>query len=179
MIAKWLGCGARVAPVSDLDRLLRQVEELKQLAVRPDDSWMDNMSNEELRALGKRVRTVADGLSGIQTKLSKQVGGGAPRPPVARPATAGGSLGSIVRRDTAASSFSPPPTASPSQPPARNLFPNQGGAMDLGNPMGRRRVGGAAPPPEVTSQPQAPYRPNFPVPKPGETPPRGRTRRPF
>ena len=42
--------------MSDLDRLLQQVEELKRLANRPDDSWMDNMSNEELRALGRLDR---------------------------------------------------------------------------------------------------------------------------
>jgi len=59
--------------MSDLDRLLQQVEELKKLATQPDDSWMDNMSNEELPGAGPRVRKVADGLTGLQGQLQGKV----------------------------------------------------------------------------------------------------------
>ena len=122
---------------------MQQVEELKRLATRPDDSWMDSMSNEELQALGKRVRKVADGLSGLQSKLVSGTPAPVRRPPTTAPSS--GSLGSIVRRDTAATSggasqWKPPAPAKPAQSP----FPGQSGAMDLGSPM-RRRVGGAAP----------------------------------
>lgn len=143
--------------MSDLDRLLQQVEELKRLANLPDDSWMDNMSNEELQALGKRVRKVADGLSGLQGQLQRQIPANPVRPIPRGPQGAGltprvataGSLGSIVRQDQ----------GSPAPQPA--------GAADLGNPMQRRRN---APPREAPSgaprpQPPAPHRPA------GETPP--------
>src|ERR1051326_3717591 len=99
--------------MSDLDRLLAQVEELKKLAQRPDDSWMNSMSNEELKSLGKRVRKVADGLSTMQTQLRSQVASASahrPMPqrapsPAPMPQRAGaGSLGSMVRRDTSATS---------------------------------------------------------------------------
>ena len=128
--------------MSDLDRLLQQVEELKRLAQRPDDSWMDSMSNEELAALGKRVRKVADGLSGLQGQLQKQASSNPIRPVVNRRAASSGSLGSMVRRDTGAT---PGPAAAPPAPakPYRNPFPgaNQD-AADLSNPMRRRRPPG-------------------------------------
>jgi len=130
--------------MSDLDRLLQQVEELKKLANRPDDSWMDNMSNEELQALGKRVRKVADGLSGLQGQLQRKTPSNPMKPLIPRrgapqgagskargaPQGAGsnkragtsGSLGSIVKRDQG----SPPPA--PQQA-------NEG--IDLSNPMQR------------------------------------------
>ena len=84
--------------MSDLDRLLQQVEELKRLARLPNDSWMDNMSNEELRALGKRVRKVADGLSGLQGQLQRQTPSNPINPLVARRAGTSGSLGTMVKR---------------------------------------------------------------------------------
>jgi hypothetical protein len=152
--------------MSDLDRLLQQVEELKKLANRPDDSWMENMSNEELQALGKRVRKVADGLSGLQGQLQRKTPSNPMKPLIPRrgaPQGAGskgragtsGSLGSIVKRDQG----SPPPA--PQQA-------NEG--IDLSNPMQRRRH---APPREAPSaaprpQPPAPQRPA------GETPPPGK-----
>src|ERR1700704_2084810 len=76
--------------MSDLDRLLQQVEELKRLATQPDDSWMDNMSNEELRALGQRVRKVADGLSGLQGQLQRKTPSNPNTPPHPQ---AGGDVG--------------------------------------------------------------------------------------
>ena len=109
--------------MSDLDRLLKQVEELKKLATRPDDSWMDSMSTKELQALGKRVRKVADGLSGLQSQLQRQVPSSSPmRPMVSRRAASSGSLGDMVRRDQAS--------------PAAKLVPE---GTDMSNPMRRRR----------------------------------------
>jgi hypothetical protein len=108
--------------VSDLDRLLLQVEELKKLATRPDDSWMDTMSTEELQALGKRVRKVADGLSGLQSQLQRQVPSNPMKPVVSRRAATSGSLGDMVKRDQAS--------------PAPKQVPE---GVDLSNPMRRRR----------------------------------------
>jgi len=125
--------------VSDLDRLLAQVEELKRLAMRPDDSWMNSMSTEELQSLGKRVRKVADGLSGLQSQMiQKNRGGGiapgarpaAPRSPSPVQRAGGGSLGNIVRRDSSGGSGGA----------------GGSGGMDMSNPMGRRRSGGTTPP---------------------------------
>jgi hypothetical protein len=112
--------------VSDLDRLLQQVEELKKLATQPDESWMDNMSNEELQALGKRVRKVADGLSGLQGQLQRKTPTNPMKPLIPKRAGTSGSLGSIVRRDQG-------PAAAP--PPVQHA----GEAADLSNPMRRRR----------------------------------------
>lgn len=172
--------------MSDLDRLLAQVEELKRLAQRPDDSWMNAMSTDELQALGKRVRKVADGLTGLQQQMiQKNRGASTPpgvRPPVSRAPSpvqrsASGSLGSIVRRDSSG--------------PAAG-----GGGMDLSNPMGRR--GGGSIPPEApparrpggpassapssgqSSAPKAGWKP--PWAEPGNNPPdggRGRNRPTF
>jgi hypothetical protein len=141
--------------MSDLDRLLQQVEELKKLANRPDDSWMDNMSNEELQALGKRVRKVADGLSGLQGQLQRKTPSNPMKPLIQRRAGTSGSLGSMVKRDQGS------PAPAPQQA-------NEG--IDLSNPMQRRRH---APPREAPSaaprpQPPAPLRPA------GETPPPGK-----
>jgi len=141
--------------MSDLDRLLQQVEELKKLAKLPDDSWMDNMSNEELQALGKRVRKVADGLSGLQGQLQRKAPVNPMKPLILKRAATSGSLGSMVKRDQG----SPPPA--PQQT-------NEG--IDLSNPMQRRRH---APPREAPSaaprpKPPAPQRPA------GETPPPGK-----
>jgi hypothetical protein len=109
--------------MSDLDRLLQQVEELKRLAKLPDDSWMDHMSNEELQALGKRVRKVADGLSGLQSQLQRQVPSNPMKPVISRRAATSGSLGSMVKRDQ--------------QSPA----PQQAAeGADLSNPMRRRNA---------------------------------------
>jgi hypothetical protein len=110
--------------MSDLDRLLQQVEELKKLATQPDDSWMDNMSNEELQALGKRVRKVADGLSGLQGQLQRKTPTNPMKPLIPRRAGTSGSLGSMVKRDQG--------SAAPPQQQA-----NEG--ADLSNPMRRRR----------------------------------------
>jgi len=165
--------------MSDLDRLLQQVEELKKLAVRPDDSWMDTMSNDELVALGKRVRKVAGGLSGLQSQLRRQVPSNPMKPVLPQRAAATGSLGSMVRRDTsgsarppAASSFSPPAPASPAKP-YQNPFPVAASdAADLSNPMQRRR--GVIP----REAPAGPPRPKPPMGQRGgtETPPPGRRR---
>ena len=132
--------------MSDLDRLLQQVEELKKLANRPDDSWMDNMSNEELQALGKRVRKVADGLSGLQGQLQRKTPSNPMKPLIQRRAGTSGSLGSMVKRDQGS------PAPAPQQA-------NEG--IALSNPMQRRRH---APPREAPSaaprpQPPAPQRP--------------------
>jgi hypothetical protein len=143
--------------MSDLDRLLQQVEELKKLATQPDDSWMDNMSNEELQALGRRVRKVADGLSGLQGQLQRQAPTNPMKPLIPKRAGTSGSLGSVVKRDQ----------GSPAAP-----FPAQQGSegVDMSNPMQRRRQ---APPREAPSgaprpQPPARQRPA------GETPPPGK-----
>jgi len=156
--------------MSDLDRLLQQVEELKRLAMRPDDSWMDNMSNEELRALGKRVRKVADGLSGLQGQLQRQTPSNPMKPLISRRAGTSGSLGSMVKRDQG----SPAPQRAGATPPApggrpyQNPFPGRQApdAADLSNPMQRRRN---APPREAPSVPH----PGIPPARrpAGETPP--------
>jgi hypothetical protein len=140
--------------MSDLDRLLQQVEELKKLANRPDNSWMDNMSNEELQALGRRVRKVADGLSGLQGQLQRKVPSNPMKPIIAKRAGMGGSLGSMVQRDQG-----PPPPAQQADEGA-----------DLSNPMQRRRH---APPREA---PSGPPRPQAPAPErqAGDTPPPGK-----
>src|SRR2546422_4845391 len=128
--------------MSDLDRLLQQVEELKRLAKLPDDSWMDNMSNEELQALGKRVRKVADGLSGLQGQLQRQTPSNPIKPMIARRAGTSGSLGSMVKRDQgspAPQRGAPPPAPAPK--PYQNPFPARqaNDAADVSNPMHRRR----------------------------------------
>lgn len=135
--------------MSDLDRLLAQVEELKKLAQRPDDAWMNSMSNEELRSLGKRVRKVADGLSVMQTQLRSQVataqGHAAASRQVAAPPpmpqrAASGSLGNMVRKDTSATTPAPAgPSSEPSKQgynPFREHMASKG--MDLSNPLARR-----------------------------------------
>ena len=153
--------------MSDLDRLLQQVEELKRLALRPDDSWMDNMSNEELRALGKRVRKVADGLSGLQGQLQRQTPSNPIKPLIAKRAGTSGSLGSMVKRDQG--SPAPARPAPPAAPrPYQNPFPGRQApdAADLSNPMQRRRN---APPREA---PSVPHPGTPPALRPaGETPP--------
>src|SRR3982074_2916271 len=121
--------------MSDLDRLLQQVEELKKLATRPDDSWMDNMSNEELQALGRRVRKVADGLSGLQGQLQRKVPSNPMKPLIPRRAGTSGSLGSTVRRAQGS-----PVAPFPAQPASEGA--------DMSNPMQRRRH---APPRETPS----------------------------
>ncbi|HMC09052.1 MAG TPA: hypothetical protein VKL22_07015 [Actinomycetota bacterium] len=117
--------------MSDLDRLLAQVEELKRLANRTDDSWMDNMSNEELLALSRRVRKVADGLSGLQARLQQSV----PQNPM-KPL--------LPRRAAPRPAPAPPVPGPVPRPPAA--------APDLSNPMQRRGVGGASIPREGPRQ---------------------------
>jgi len=172
--------------MSDMDRLLAQVEELKRLAARPDDSWMERMSTEELQALGKRVRKVADGLTGLQGQLAKNNPGARPVSPSApRAAQRGsaGSLGSMVRKDTTGSvgnQWTPP--ARPERP-AVNPFPMAQTGGDLANP-GRRRVGGggapretgSAAPPQPNTGPYAPWAPKLQKPPADEGPPRTRRR---
>jgi len=159
--------------MSDLDRLLQQVEELKKLATQPDDSWMDNMSNEELQALGRRVRKVADGLTGLQGQLQGKVPTNPMKPLIPKRAGTSGSLGSMVRRDQGSPARPPggPVAAAPPQP-SRSPFPAQQAneGVDLSNPMQRRRH---APPRETPSaaprpQPPAPQRPAGEVPPPGK-----------
>lgn len=155
--------------MSDLDRLLKQVEELKALAQRPDDTWMEKMSNDELRALGKRVRKVADGLTGLQGQLMRSVPRGTVKPtsrPVPPQRAASGSLGSMVRRDTVPTTPQGPPP--PTSALRVNPFPGRASDADLSNPMQRRR--GAIP----REAPPAAPRPAEPWRKPGETPPPGR-----
>jgi hypothetical protein len=169
--------------VSDLDRLLAQVEELKKLATRPDDSWMDSMSTEELQALGKRVRRVADGLSGLQSQLTSGASRpGSPRPPQVAQRSGAGPLGNLVKKDAGSTSRSQwsPPAAKPAAP---SPFPGAA-SNDLSNPMSRRRVGGAATPREAPPAPRGGVPPQRVPPwqkKPGgETPPpRGRNRPTF
>ncbi len=149
--------------MSDLDRLMAQVEELKRLAMRPDDSWMNSMSTEELQALGKRVRKVADGLSGLQNQMIQKnrgaiARGSVPRAPSPVQRSGGGSLGNIVRRDSGGAA------------------PSGGRGMDMSNPMGRRRVGGAstpseAPPARRPGGPAAPGPGSAPAPNSGWKPP--------
>ncbi|HEU5002162.1 MAG TPA: hypothetical protein VFW71_05210 [Actinomycetota bacterium] len=150
--------------MSDMDRLLAQVEELKRLAARPDDSWMERMSTEELKALGKRVRKVADGLTGLQGQLARNNPGArpvSPSGPTAAQRGSAGSLGSMVRRDTATGAGTQwtPPAAQPTRP-AVNPFPMAQTGGDLANP-GRRRVGGGGAPRESgPAAPAAPQQPN-------------------
>lgn len=159
--------------MSDLDRLLQQVEELKRLATRPDDSWMEKMSNEELVALGKRVRKVADGLTGLQGQLRRQAPSNPVKPVIHTRVGSTGSLGSIVKGDQGSSAH-PPATAPPqgvaNPVPYRNPFPGQANeGVDLSNPMQRRRN---APPREGASGAPTP-RP--PMPRgAGEAPPPGK-----
>src|SRR6266567_7222052 len=131
--------------MSDLDRLLAQVEELKKLANRPDDSWMTSMSTEELNSLGKRVRKVADGLTGLQGQLQRQLPNVRAPAPMPQRAASAGSLGNMVRRDTSATAPSPaaPPGEQPRQGynPLREAMESRG--LDMSNPMQRRR--GAVP----------------------------------
>ena len=129
--------------MSDLDRLMAQVEELKKLATRPDDSWMNSMSTEELKALGKRVRKVADGLTGLQSQLQRQAPkGSVPMPmPMPQRSASTGSLGSMVRRDTPATA--PAPAAPQAEPPRQGHNPFRehmaSKGLDMSNPMRRNR----------------------------------------
>jgi hypothetical protein len=144
--------------MSDLERLLRQVEELKKLATKPDDSWMDSMSTEELRALGKRVRKVADGLSGLQGQLRGQVPSNPIKPVISRRAGSSGSLGNMVRRDQAW------PAQVPSNPIKPAISRRAASSGSLGD-MVRRDQASPAPRPEPEgvdlSNPMRRRRPNL------------------
>ena len=53
--------------VDNTAALMRELDQMRRLV--EDDSWMDNMSREELIAIRDRARLVAGNLSNIQKKL--------------------------------------------------------------------------------------------------------------
>ncbi len=55
--------------LDDVQRMLQELETIRNLVESPDDSWMDDLSEEELREIRTRALLLADSLSKIQGQL--------------------------------------------------------------------------------------------------------------
>ena len=55
--------------LDNVQKMLSELETLRQFVESPDDSWMDNLSEEELVQLRERALLLADNLSKIQEQL--------------------------------------------------------------------------------------------------------------
>ena len=53
----------------DVQRMLEELETIRQVVESPDDSWMDALSPEELVQLRERALLLADNLSKIRDQL--------------------------------------------------------------------------------------------------------------
>ena len=57
------------APQDNVQKMLEELETLRQVVESPDDSWMDALSHEELVQLRERALLLADNLSKIRDQL--------------------------------------------------------------------------------------------------------------
>lgn len=57
------------APLDNVQKMLEELETLRQVVESPDDSWMDELSHEELVQLRQRALLLADNLSKIRDQL--------------------------------------------------------------------------------------------------------------
>ena len=57
------------APLDNVQKMLEELETLRQVVESPDDSWMDGLSHEELVQLRERALLLADNLSRIRDQL--------------------------------------------------------------------------------------------------------------
>jgi hypothetical protein len=55
--------------LDDVQRMLEELETIRNLVESPDDSWMDDLSEEELREIRTRALLLADSLSKIKGQL--------------------------------------------------------------------------------------------------------------
>jgi hypothetical protein len=55
--------------MDDVQRMLQELETIRNLVESPDDSWMDDLSEDELREIRTRALLLADNLSKIQGQL--------------------------------------------------------------------------------------------------------------
>jgi hypothetical protein len=60
---------AREDAMDDVQKMLEELETIRRVVEGPDDSWMDALSEEELRQLRERALLLADNLSRIQDQL--------------------------------------------------------------------------------------------------------------
>jgi hypothetical protein len=57
------------AHLDNVQKMLAELETLRQVVESPDDSWMDDLSEEELVQLRERALLLADNLSKIRDQL--------------------------------------------------------------------------------------------------------------
>jgi hypothetical protein len=56
-------------PADNVQKMLEELETIRQVVESPDDSWMDALSPEELVQLRERALLLADNLSKIRDQL--------------------------------------------------------------------------------------------------------------
>ena len=66
-------------PMDDVEKMLDELAAIRRVVESPDDSWMDSLSEEELRQLRERALGLASNLSKIQDQLTKFEEGMGPR----------------------------------------------------------------------------------------------------
>jgi hypothetical protein len=66
--------------MDDVQRMLQELETIRNLVESPDDSWMDDLSEDELREIRTRALLLADNLSKIQGQLQTFEEGMSPEP---------------------------------------------------------------------------------------------------
>jgi hypothetical protein len=66
--------------MDDVQRMLQELEAIRNLVESPDDSWMDDLSEDELREIRTRALLLADNLSKIQGQLQTFEEGMSPEP---------------------------------------------------------------------------------------------------
>jgi hypothetical protein len=57
------------AAMDNVQKMLDELQGIRNLVESPDDSWMDTMSEEELKQLRERALLLAENLSKIQDEL--------------------------------------------------------------------------------------------------------------
>lgn len=55
--------------MDNVQKMLDELQSIRNLVESPDDSWMDELSEEELRQLRERALLLAQNLSNIQDQL--------------------------------------------------------------------------------------------------------------
>lgn len=66
--------------MDDVQKMLQELETIRNLVESPDDSWMDDLSEDELREIRQRALLLADNLSKIQGQLQSFEEGMSPEP---------------------------------------------------------------------------------------------------
>jgi hypothetical protein len=66
--------------MDDVQKMLQELETIRNLVESPDDSWMDDLSEDELREIRQRALLLADNLSRIQGQLQSFEEGMSPEP---------------------------------------------------------------------------------------------------